>query len=486
MNEIRKISKKRIFSDKSQSVFIIVTVLLSIATITSALSMSISYLRFYKEDAPQLLDMSEQEVKLAQAENVIEMFFYMGDFLEYFRTGVNPDFNPEKDSEDEIYMPPPAKNSEAVFSPRASVENLPLTVTMLTVIVFASVFISLSVIFSVTKRTRRNFYATLIISGASDKMVKKCVFFDSVYYCAAAALPGLAIGIVQTYLTKAAASTFFENLQQKYDGISGMPVDIRFSFVSYAASLLLVFAVVFLLSLSAVRKMSVKNAATEIRKKIVTEIGKCTFTEKPKKYIFPGVEYYISFRNFNNNIGKYLRIMMMCIIYISMMGISIIIFNVIRNYNNYTALNHTDEFIGFSYAFQTYFCALSVIAALITVFSTFSALTANINANLPVFVLMRSAGASIKSVLRCVRLESLLCTVLTLIFSIFTVFFFNQEITLIYRDDPGISVGVPGIPVLISTVLGLVFVLSVVVSVILGIRKLKKMNLVCVLKEFLY
>jgi len=178
MNEIRTISKKRVLSNRSQSLVIIITIVLAVATLTSALSMSLSFMCFYINDAPELLGMTAQEIKEAGKSNSREMLEYMNEYLEYFRAGGEP-------------LPPAAHNSEAVFSPHASVANLPSAVAVLIPIVVFSVYISLSVIFSVTKRSRRSFLATLMISGASNKMVKACAFYDAVYFCAAAFLPGL-------------------------------------------------------------------------------------------------------------------------------------------------------------------------------------------------------------------------------------------------------------------------------------------------------
>ncbi|MBQ3499370.1 MAG: hypothetical protein IJA87_09635 [Clostridia bacterium] len=473
MNEIRTISKKRVLSNRSQSLVIIITIVLAVATLTSALSMSLSFICFYINDAPELLGMTAQEIKEAGKSNSREMLEYMDEYLEYFRAGGGP-------------LPPAAHNSEAVFSPQASVANLPVAVAVLIPIVVFSVYISLSVIFSVTKRSRRSFLATLMISGASNKMVKACAFYDAVYFCAAAFLPGLVLGIAETYIVKAAAAKVFAELRQRYSGIGGMPVDIRFSFLSYIASALFVFAVVCMLSRSAAKKLSVKNAATEIKQKIVTEIGLCTFTESPKKYLFPGVEYYISFRNFTNNVGKYLRIITMSIMYVSMMGISFMVFSAIRNYNSYQLINQADALVNFSYAFQVYFCALSLVMAVITVFSTFNALCANVNSNIGVFTIMRSAGSPIKSILRCVRLEGGLCNIIGSCLSVYAVIHFYREVSEIYREDPAVSLGEPELPIIIGAAFCLIFILSVVVSVVVAVKKMKKLDIVVVLKELLY
>lgn len=472
-NEIRKISRKRILSEKSQSLSIVITITLAVATLSCVFSLSISYLSFFRNEVPQLLNMTMQEIIELGKDNIGQMMAYMNEYLEYFRAGGEP-------------LPPAADNSEAVFSPLASVANLPVTILILVVVVLIVVYISLSVIFSVNKRSRRSFFATLMISGASHKMVKTCAFFDAVYFCAVALLPGIVFGVAETYIVKAVADKVFVNLQQSYSGIGTMPVDIRFSFLSYMAAVLTVFAVTCLFSRSAVKKLSVKNAATEVKQKITTEIGICTFTEPPKKYLFPGVEYYISFRNFTNNVGKYLRIITMSIMYVSLMGISFMVFTAIRNYNNYSAVNQADALVGFSYSFQIYFCALSLVTAAITVFSTFNTLSANVNSNIGVFTIMRSAGSPIKSILRCVRLEGGLCNIIGSFFSIFSVAYFYSEICEIYRDDPRVSLGSPDVPIAIGCAVCLLFTFSVILSIFIAVRKLKKLDIVIVLKELLY
>ncbi|MBR3803274.1 MAG: hypothetical protein IKK37_07525 [Clostridia bacterium] len=473
MNGIRTISKKRILSNKSQSLLIIITVVLAIATLTSALSLSFSFMRFYINDAPRLLNMTSQEIKELGKHNAGEMLEYMDKYLEYFRAGGES-------------LPPAAHNSEAVFSPQASVANLPVTVGALISVVAFSVYISLSVIFSVNKRSRRSFLATLMISGASNKMIKVCAFYDAVHFCAAALLPGVVLGVAETYITKAAANKVFAVLGERYSGIGDMPVNISFSFLSCIVAVLFVFAVVCMLSMSAARKLSVKNAATEVKQKIVTEIGLCAFTEQPKKYLFPGVEYYISFRSFTNNVGKYLRIITMSIMYVLMMGISFMVFSAIRNYNDYLAVNQADALVGFSYAFQIYFCASSVVMAVITAFSTFNALSANVNSNIGVFAIMRSAGSPIKSILRCVRLEGGLCNIIGSFLSVFSVAHFYSEVTEIYREELAVSLGEPEIPIIIGATFCLIFALSVAVSIIVAVRKMKKLDIVVVLKELLY
>lgn len=472
MKEIKRIALKRILSAKTESILLISASSLSTATLITVLSLSISYLKYFFAEAENILGCSMNRIFENFMSNMNEIASYLKVFLIYFHSA----------SGEAI---PVAHNSDAVFSAHAAVENMPLLMLFSLIAVLFIVISSLSIIFSVCQKERRSFYATLMVSGASEKLLKKSLFYEAVYYCAASIPLGIIMGALEIYAIKFAANKVFSAISSACISAE-ISVDIKFYVISALITAPLIFITVCRFSKKACRKISIKTIVSDMKKNFSSGIAISTFSAEPKSYRINGVEHHIAIRNFQNNVTKYLKIIFMTVICISIMGDTLVMYDVIKGYNNFDAGSVNPSLISFVYSSEIYFCAISAILSLLTLLSTFSSVSANINSNTGEYALMRSAGSSLKSVLRAVRLEGYLCCFFSAFFSSFTFGIFYGAVQMIYREDSQVVFGNKSSIVAVAAIAIIIFVALAAVTVMFEYKKMKKTDMISVLKDLFY
>lgn len=479
MTSMRSIARKRLLFNKTESFFIIFIISVMVGALLVSFSLSKNYFDFFIAEAEALTGNSLSKVLDNSVSNLSEIGEYIVDFTMYF-VGYQV---PEKI---EDFIPPPsANNSDSLFSPTALVENIPLAVFSLSFIILVVTWLSLSIVFSSCKRERRTFYSALMLSGASFKQIKKCAFYEGVYYCFCAIPFGIFFGITGMHFLKHILVLVFEKLAFDYSGLN-FAIEVKFSFFCLLLVIPFMFLAVLAFSKKACKKLSVNTAATQARQGGGTDIGLCTFTANPIAYKRKGIEYYVAIRNFQNNFGKYFKIIFMTIMYTAIIGLTFVIFNIIRNYNNQEILLYDTELLSFTYSFQMFFCSVAVVVCVMTLISTFVAIFANINSNMGEYAVMRSVGSSIKSILKTVKIEGFICSISGFVFSVAGVLYSVSFMMEIYRNDSDVYFGGFG------TVAGIVcatlsmFVLCVWISVVMINKKMKILDTVKVLKDYFY
>ena len=399
----------------------------------------------------------------------------MKDYIMYFISGAGNDGAP----------PPVAHNSDAIFSAEASVENFPLLSAVMLIIVLFTVSVSLSVIFSVCKRNRRSFYATLLVSGASDKFISRCMFYESVYYCAAAMPIGCILGCAEIYTVRFAAHEIFEKLSLSYGGIR-FPIGINFSVFALAVTVPIIFLSVLKHSEKAVKKLSVKTAVAETKKGFVADIGICAFSAEPKSYKRLGGEFHVAVRNFQNSVMKYLQIIFMTVMCIGIIGMTLVIYSAVGNYNNFDAGSADIRMIAFTHSTEIYFFAVTVALSILSLLCTFSSVSANIDSNTVEYALMRSSGSSLKSILNAVKIEGGMCCFFGTFFSTLAVTIIGESVIQIYREDSRVVFSNHEITAAVVGIAAALFVICVISTVLMQSRKMKKLDMIAVLKDLFY
>ncbi len=480
MNAMKSISLKRILSAKTESVLVTVAVALATATLLTAFSLSKNYIDFFIAEAEHIMGCSMSRIFSGCASNMVEIAYYMKDYVLYFISGAGAG------SRETGSVPPPAAyNSDAIFSAEASVENFPVLAAVMLIIVLFTVSISLSVIFSVCKRNRRSFYATLLVSGASDRFISRCMLYESVYYCAVAIPLGCIISCAEIYTVRFAAYEIFEKLSLSYGGIR-FPVEINFSVLALAVTVPVIFLSVLRHSEKAVKKLSVKTAVSDTKKGFVADIGICTFSAEPKSYKRLGGEFHVAVRNFQNNVLKYLQIIFITVMCIAIIGMTLIIYSAVGNYNNFDAASADISMIAFTHSSEIYFCAVTAALSILTLLCTFSSVSANIDSNTVEYALMRSSGSSLKSILRAVKIEGGMCCFFGTFFSALAVTIIGESVIQIYREDSRVVFGNHEITAAVVGIAAALFVICVTATVFMQSRKMKKLDLIAVLKDLFY
>lgn len=480
MNYFKTIAKKRIFASKTESILIVFLIAIAASVLYSAFSLSLNFIVFFFEQAENLTGNTLTHVLANAKNNIADIGDYMYEFYEFFMYGyIEP-----KDMVGRFPFPH-ADNAEALFSADATVENLPLTVVIMSLAVLITACISISIIFAVCKRERRSFFATLLASGATKKQIKKCAFYEAVYYCAAAVPAGIVLCGAELLAVKYAANTFFD---EALGGIGLMPFNVSAGlfFAVVAAATAFIFLLVRHFSVAACKKISVKTVAAEIKRTFVTSIGDRVLTEKSKTYKLLGIEYYIAFRNFHNNLGKYLKIILMTVMYVVIICASLTMFTAARGFMSHETTGINPSLVELSYASEIYICAVSALIAIITVVCTFITVSANVNSNVGEYALMRSAGSSVKSVLRAVRIEGHIFNAIGVFFSTSLVFIFYIVVDRIYERDARVDFGTPKMMQIFFLAAMLLFCFSVILTSLSASRKMKKIDLIGVLKDFIY
>lgn len=488
MSNFRTIAKKRILNSKTDTLLTVISVAFAASVLFSAIILGASFIEFFFENAERLTG-NTLTIVLANAKaNAKEIGNYLYEFYRYYNSGyVEPKDRMEVVSGElkEIANPIPlADNADSLFSANASVENLPLTVALISVSALLCVYIALSLIFAVSKRERRSFYATFLASGATHKQVRKCLFYEAVYYSAVSIPAGVILSICELLAVKYAIRRAVAAKLEKVE------FEINYNFILLTVMFVLVGALIFLMvwyfTLKAGKKLSVKTVAADVKRTFVTSIGNRVMTEDAKTYKTLGIEFYVAFRNFHNNLGKYLRIILMTFIYIIIAALSAMMFTAMRNFMQFESNIAVSQFTAFSYGSEIYACSVAAMIAMITVISTFNAIFANFNSNEGEYALMRSAGSTVRSIKRTVRIEGYVCNAISFIISFVCAVFVYMIISQVYNRDARVDFGSPYM--FWGLFLASMLLLSASVSLVcffIG-RKMKNIDLIGVLKDFIY
>lgn len=479
MTGLKAIARKRLLFNKTETAFVVAVISIVVAILLVSLSVSINYFELYLTQAQTLTGNSLEEVIDNGFSNMSEVGEYIAEFAVFFRSYSVPS------NFDGIIPPPSANNSDSLFAPIALVENLPFTIIFMLFIVFCVARVSLSIVFSACKRERAGFFSLLLVSGATDKQIKKCAFYEGVYYCLVAIPIGSVLGVVGIYGTEMLAHILFENLNTHY-GILTLSADFSFSLMALIVVTAFVFLSVCMLSKKACKRLSVKTTATQLRQTAGTDIGLCTFTANPRAYRRRGIEYYIAIRNFQNNFGKYFKIITMTVLYTAIAGLTFVIFNVIRNYNNQEILFYSKDLVSFTFSFQYYFGLVAVCLCFISVISTFVAVFTNINSNVSEYAVMVSSGSSKKSVLRAVRIEGVICSLSGVLVSLISILYSLAFFMEIYSNDNAMNFGSFENAAIITAVSLSLFFVSVIITTVMINRKMKNLDVIKTLKDYFY
>ena len=163
------LAKKRFAAEKTEFVLLAVTIAISTAVLLLTLSMSTNYLTFLVKNSQSITGGSFSQLLKNNFENLSDIGEYTGEFLNYLRTGASDNVaekvSPKPNSslningyfqnlaeESAPLLPPQAENSESIFSPTASVENMPSTIFLLSVVVLFMINTTISIVF---RRFRR-------------------------------------------------------------------------------------------------------------------------------------------------------------------------------------------------------------------------------------------------------------------------------------------------------------------------------------------
>ncbi len=503
MKYYNMLAKKRFGKEKTEFFLLVITTAVTTAALLLTLTLSTNYLTFLVNSSQEVIGISFSLLLKNNISNLSEIGEYTGDFLWYLKYGLTDEEIEELEEKqkqlkessssshiegylnevkaENMMLLPQAENADSVFSPMASVENLPSTIILLSLVVLFMVNSTLSIVFRLCKKSRRSFLITMLGAGDTMRGIKKYVRVETKYILSYGVPIGLLCATVCIYAVRLIAKIFFEKRN-----FSPFPVNINISVSALFVSVLIISLLVFRFSAKAYSGISVSQVASALKTKLATDNGIRTMTASPKKYKRKGMEHFVSIGNFSSNIMNYISMIVTTSITLLIFVIIVMMFDIIRNYSGQGFASCSSKLFEFSFASEFYFFVVAVPLVVISVLSVFACVFANITSNTGIYALMRSAGSDIGAVLKAVRKEGNFIAVTNCVVAVFTTLTLTTITFAIYDSDSRVTTGgIWKIWMVVALAVLLLFI-SIFLTTYFMKKKMKKLDMIGTLKNLYY
>ncbi len=497
------LAKKRFVKEKTEFFLLVVTIAVTTAALMMTLTLSTNYLAFLVKNSENITGDSFSQLLKNNIANLTEISEYTGEFLVYLKHGMTeeqieelkkarskpkvtystPSFegylNEVKD-ENMMFLPQ-AENADSIFLPKASVENMPSTIVLLSAVVLFMVNSTLSIVFGLCKKARRSFLITMLGSGDTMHGIKRYVCKETQYMLIAGVPAGILFGTAGIYTVRFIGKIFFEKHE-----FSLFPVNINLSFSALAITVMIIVLLTFKFSTRVYKDVSITEVASAMKNKLTADNGIRTMTAKPKKYIRKGMGHFVSIGNFSGNIMNYISMISITSITLLVFVIIVMVFDIVRNYSGKEILSCDSQMVEFSFASEIYFLAVATALIVVSVLTIFSSVFANITSNTGIYALMRSSGSDIGEILRTVHKEGNMITLTCCLIAAFVTMFITVNTSAIYENDSRVTFdGSWKIWMVVAVAIVLMYV-SVFITTCFMKKKMKKLDMISTLKNLFY
>ena len=502
------LAKKRIKSNLTRSALMIVIFSILIATLFSTMSLSIDYAKSFLNMADEI---NEEPYKLFKegASNVSNFMVYIAKLLG--RKIVITSGGVEMKWDDELYVSnneqtrsenapvlydgpglrqngtsKRAPSAYSMFSARACCVNLSVNIIIILLLVLLCARTVISIIFSVYKKDRRKFFATLMVSGADEKYIRSTARWEGFYLFAASLPIGLVFGSAEILAAKQIISNVYGNISEKL-AVSSDILNIKINVLAALAAALFAMVNILQVSKKACKKLHFKNIAFELKSCLTANIGNRTFSAKEKAYQRHGIAHYVGARSFSGGIERYIKVFLITAICMGLNGISLIFYTIAKNYNDFSGTESYKKMLLTGLVSKTFACSAAVFLSVLMLICLFCVLVSNSETNKGMYMAMVSLGSSIRSAKRCITTESRVCMAIGIFCGTFSIFWFwNFIIENYYMYNSNISFK-GGTMILTSVgVLIALYIATVVSAIVYSSAKLKKADVIKFLKENSY
>ena len=490
MSPVRWIVRKKLNKGGAETALLITTAALAAACLLMLFSLSAGYHTYYVRQTEQYgMDAGETAKEgLLNVAKLIATFKdpvtdeeeggSSGGFLSmlFGKLGISVSTEPEE----KIDLLPEAAD---LFSARAALRTLPAMLLLTNLGGILTVLCAVSLLFSVFRKRRRHFYASLLVSGASVSFVRRCAAMEALSACAVGVPIGTAAGTVGIVCLKVCA--------KEYMARNGMtfPVSLRATPAAVFASVLFVLLLMLLSSVRSCRNLSVRNAAAENRGLLSAEIGIRTFTDSARKYRLLGASHYVALRNLSNHFGKYALIFLMTAFCMTELGVFLFSFTMIGNSNLSSYYAGQEEAVLLISACRFFFCAATGNVQMFAMVAAMFGMISNAESNAGIYALMRSAGASKRCLRATIRREGLFGAGVGVALGTVGTFVFACHILSNYNgSEPGKTVHTEGSGTVfaVMAVSALCYIVTVAVATEIACRRNRKTDMIKTLKELSY
>ncbi len=367
---------------------------------------------------------------------------------------------------------------DRLFSEKGAVETLPALLLLVALAALAVVFFCVKILFAVRRKERMHFYSSLLSAGAGPSFALACAGAEARVLCARGLPVGVAAGYLGVLAVNLGETVFF---RAAAPGIGHE----RIGFSLLAGVLAAGLCFLFLLSAakSDVKKLSVRCAAAETRTRLGANIGVSTFTPEDRPLKLFGLPHRVALRSMGDHIGKYLAVFFANAVYMSVCGMAIMSFFIVKNYGGLSS--GAD---GAAYLLAPTVRIVSAAAAMqaLAIVGSFCAMLSNFEENTGMYVLMRALGASGSMIGRAVRREGVFCVLLSGVCSTAVLVFVFCVLYNMYGGGAGLDTralvfALAGIAAMLA-----LFAVSVAAAVHTARRRLDKLDLIAELKEIAY
>ena len=449
--------------DRGRTVLLCLTAALAAAGLFVILSFSVGYLRYFREQAALL---GKDPAALAW-QGILDVTEMMMGLLYQFMFGNTIALN---------------LRAGDLFSAEAAVKNLPGFILLADLAALVAVRCAMALVFSAWRKRQRHFYSSLLVAGANLGYVRRCAMAEAACVCALSAPAAAVFGTAELLALRRYAADYFSRA-----GIA-QPVTVRGSLLCALAAALAVALMAARSYQKTCRGLSVQTAAQDARRQNGVLLGIRAISSDPVNYRVLGLPHYVALRNIEDHLGRYLMIFLMTTVYLSVVGICLFILTLARN-SGAAALTQGPVETAFYTANRFFFTASAAVTQVIATAGTVFGMVSNIDSNTQEYVLLRSAGASSRTVRWAARHEGALCVVVGVGISCYWLVIFVNLFILVYDQRlPGGGLDFSGVTGVLAVLGGfvLLFIASVAVAVAVACHRTRRIDMLKELKELAY
>ncbi len=467
MNAIALVTKRNLLLNKSRSLTLLFGLILAVTLTVVSVSLYLCLQDYLLSVAASLSEQSAGTLAVIGIKNLAE-FFYT---LIYNETASN-------------------LSADILFSAEALLQNTPVLLIIIGVLTLLIAYLSVKITFKVGSSDRTRFYGLLLAAGANTRHLRKSALYETLYLCALGIPAGLLLGTGGTALTSQVFKHIFLHMARTV-GITEMPMTITPRLLALLTGILFGFLAVLYCTLKSVKRVGKHTIFEAMGDTDFVDLGISSFTPDDGYYKVVGLEGHLGIRNFQSQIFRYLTVSFMMTTYVTVVLATLYTFGVVKDYNSELfdgvisqALAATDRSVaGMILITEIYFCTAAALMSVTALTGTFNMIAANVTANFGEYAILRSTGMTLKSIRKSVRAEGLLCAVISLCICWFITLVFCAVLMIKVEGFSNMKLSVPLVGLLLPVG---AFLLTVAAAVAHADRRLKKADLITLLKDECY
>ena len=496
MQSVLFLSKRKIRAQKMRSVILIVVIALITSTVCSAFSMCETFASYFLRQ-PAVADVPASDLIANGFSHYAKLIIYV------YKTGGGPDNGSSslpgigsaivgifKLIYDEPIAPPDSSESESeteklpesseLFTIRASAENAAASIVLTAAVTVLSAYLCLSILFAVTRKRNRKFYASLLLSGASATYVRRCERLECALFGAVGVPCGLLLSCAQIALLRAALHAAWTKCAAAYTLGGDLPWSVHITCRAVLLTLAVIALLLLPLSGRDSRRLFTNKAFAQLRTDIGALYGVSVLSYEAHTYKRIGAGRLIGRRLFSENILSYLRIFLLGMFTVSVGGVSLVAATIVRNFN-YALFAANAVLRQGLVCTQLFFFAVTAVLFLTSLIGAAGAVLSTVDKNLQVYAQIRSFGASRRAARLAVRSETALCMLLTALLSSFLTSFFALFFLGMYMEEQTSLQGGGFIPWIVG---GQIAALLIAMRIAMhsAIRRADRMDVIAILK----